>query len=146
MYAETILVDVERYRAIVDLVVESNDIAVAPTLITDFIENTRKFAPLYSAYDYYTPMEAYVSVLFGAEMSESGRLLYDAISQVYQNRLALFSKVPNEELQYYKESIAIEISGYQNLLESYQGLEPSLERVSEANAIFRKAIAPYAAD
>ena len=146
LYAETILVDVERYRAIVDLAVDSNDIAVAPTLITDFIDNTRKFAPLYSAYDYYTPMEAYVSVLFGAEMPESGRLLYDAIAQVYQNRLALFSQVPNEELQYYKESIAIEISGYQNLLENYQGLEPNLERVSEANATFRKAIAPYTAD
>ena len=146
LYAETILVEVERYRALIDLAVDSNDTAAASTLITDFIENTRQFAPLYSAYDYYAPMASYISVLYDAKMPESGRKLYDAIAQVYQNRLALFSQVPNEELQYYKESIAIEISGYQNLLENYQGLEPNLERVSEANATFRKAIAPYTAD
>lgn len=146
LYAETILVEVERYRALIDLAVDSNDTAAASTLITDFIENTRRFAPLYSAYDYYAPMASYISVLYDAKMPESGRKLYDAIAQVYQNRLALFSQVPNEELQYYKESIAIEISGYQNLLENYQGLEPNLERVSEANATFRKAIAPYTAD
>ena len=146
LYAETILVEVERYRALIDLAVDSNDTTAASTLITDFIENTRQFAPLYSAYDYYAPMASYISVLYDAKMPESGRKLYDAIAQVYQNRLALFSQVPNEELQYYKESIAIEISGYQNLLENYQGLEPNLERVSEANATFRKAIAPYTAD
>ena len=146
LYAETILVEVERYRALIDLAVDSNDTAAASTLITDFIENTRRFAPLYSAYDYYAPMASYISVLYDAKMPESGRKLYDAIAQVYQNRLALFSQVPNEELQYYKESIAIEISGYQNLLENYQGLEQNLERVSEANATFRKAIAPYTAD
>ena len=146
IYAETILSDVERYRAVVDVAVDANDTAIASTLIKDFIENTRQFAPLYSAYDYYTPMTSYVSVLFDAEMPESGRLLYDAIAQVYQNRLALFSQVPEEELTYYKQSIAIEIRAYQTILESYQILEPDLNHVSEANKAFRKATAPYTAD
>ena len=146
IYAETILSDVERYRAVVDVAVDANDTAIASTLIKDFIENTRQFAPLYSAYEYYTPMTSYVSVLFAAEMTESGRLLYDAIAQVYQNRLALFSQVPEEELTYYKQSIAIEIRAYQTILESYQILEPDLNHVSEANKAFRKATAPYTAD
>ena len=146
IYAETILSDVERYRAVVDVAVDANDTAVASALIKDFIENTRQFAPLYSAYEYYTPMTSYVSVLFTAEMPESGRLLYDAIAQVYQNRLALFSQVPEEELTYYKQSIAIEIRAYQTILESYQILEPDLNYVSEANKAFRKATAPYTAD
>ena len=146
IYAETILSDVERYRAVVDVVVDAQDIAVAPKLIKDFIEKTRQFAPLYSAYEYYTPMTSYVSVLFTADMPESGRLLFNAIAQVYQNRLALFSQIPAEELTYYKQSIAIEIRGYQNILESYQALEPDLDHVSEANKAFRKATVIYTAD
>lgn len=145
-YAETILVDVERYRAVLDMVVEAKDNNISSTLVKDFIENTRQFAPLYSAYDYYTPMTSYVPVLFAADMPESGRLLYNAIAQVYQNRLALFSQVPEEELQYYKESIAFEIQAYQKVLESYQILEPNLDSVSEANADFRKATNPYTTD
>ncbi len=146
LYAETILVDVERYRAVLEVAVDANDTTTASTLIKDFIENTRQFAPLYSAYDYYTPMEAYVSVLFAADMPESGRLLFDAIAQVYQNRLSLFSQIPTEELQYYKESIRLEIESYQRVLENYQRKEPNLDSVSQANAAFRKAIALYTID
>ena len=146
LYAETILVDVERYRAVVDVAVNAKDTAAASTLIKDFIENTRQFAPLYSAYEYYTPMTSYVSELFAADMPESGRLLYNAISQVYQNRLTLFSQVPEEELTYYKESIELEIRAYQRILERYQILEPNLDSVSEANKDFRKATSPYTSD
>jgi hypothetical protein len=91
-------------------------------------------------------MMPYVAVLFDAGMETSGRLLFDAIAQVYQNRLALFSQVPDEELTYYKESIAYEVSGYQELVESYQMVEPDLALVSEVNKAFRKAIAPYQLD
>lgn len=146
LYAETILVDVERYRAVVDVAVNAKDTAAASTLIKDFIENTRQFAPLYSAYEYYTPMTSYVSELFAANMPESGRLLYNAIAQVYQNRLTLFSQVPEEELTYYKESIELEIRAYQRILERYQILEPNLDSVSEANKDFRKATSPYTSD
>ena len=146
LYAETILVDVERYRAVVDVAVNAKDTAAASTLIKDFIENTRQFAPLYSAYEYYTPMTSYVSELFAADMPESGRLLYNAIAQVYQNRLTLFSQVPEEELTYYKESIELEILAYQRILERYQILEPNLDSVSEANKDFRKATGLYTSD
>ena len=146
LYAETILVDVERYRTVVDVAVNAKDTAAASTLIKDFIENTRQFAPLYSAYEYYTPMTSYVSELFAADMPESGRLLYNAIAQVYQNRLTLFSQVPEEELTYYKESIELEIRAYQRILERYQILEPNLDSVSEANKDFRKATGPYTSD
>ena len=136
----------ERYRAIVDVAVDAEDTSRASKLIQGFIESTRLFAPLYSAYDYYTPMAPYVEVLYTSEMPESGKLLYDAIAQVYQNRLALFSQVPEEEITYYEESIALEINRYQEVLESYQMYEPSLENVSEANKAFRKATSPYTAD
>ena len=136
----------ERYRTVVDATVAAEHVAVAKTLIQGFIESSRSFAPLYSAYDYYTPMAPYVTVLFDAEMEASGRLLFDAIAQVYQNRLALFSQVPNEELAYYKESIAYEINGYQALVESYQMVEPDLALVTEVNKVFRKAVAPYQQD
>ena len=142
-YAEIILTDIERYRAVVDAAVAAEHLSVAKGLIQGFIESSRTFAPLYSAYDYYTPMVPYVSVLLETEMEESGRLLFDAIAQVYQNRLALFSQVPNEELTYYKESIAYEVSGYQELIESYQMVEPDLAIISKANKVFRKAVAPY---
>ena len=145
-YAEIILTDMERYRAVVDATVAGEHFAVAKTLIQGFIESSRSFAPLYSAYDYYTPMAPYVNVLFDAEMEASGRLLFDAIAQVYQNRLALFNQVPNEEVAYYKESIAYEINEYQALVESYQMVEPDLALVSEVNKAFRKAVAPYQQD
>jgi hypothetical protein len=145
-YAEIILTDMERYRAVVDATVAAEHFAIAKGLIQGFIESSRTFAPLYSAYDYYTPMMPYVAVLFDAGMETSGRLLFDAIAQVYQNRLALFSQVPDEELTYYKESIAYEVSGYQELVESYQMVEPDLALVSEVNKAFRKAIAPYKLD
>ena len=91
-------------------------------------------------------MTPYVAVLFDAEMETSGRLLFDAIAQVYQNRLGLFSQIPDEELTYYKESIAYEIRGYQELVESYQMVEPDLALVSEVNKTFKKAVAPYQQD
>ena len=145
-YTEVILVDVERYRAVVDVAVDADNTDTASMLIKNFIENTRQFAPLYSAYDYYAPMASYVRVLFAADMTESGRLLYDAIAQVYQNRLALFSQVPDEELPYYKESISFEVRMYQSMLEIYQSVEPNLDSVSKANEAFRKATAPYTLD
>ena len=143
VYAEPILVDLTRYRTVIDAVVDAKDNLRASVMVQDFIENTRLFAPLYSAYDYYTPMTPYVSVLFAANKPKSGRLLFDAIAQVYQNRLVLFSQVPNDELQFYKESIEIEIQAYQALLETYQTLEPDLDNVSTANKAFRKAVEPY---
>ena len=146
VYAENILVDVSRYRAVIDAVVDAKDNLRASEMVQDFIESTRLFAPLFSAYEYYVPMTPYVSVLFAADKPKSGRLLFDAIAQVYQNRLALFSQVPKEELQYYKESIGMEIRAYQGLLESYQPLEPNLDSVSEANKAFRKAVEPYTVD
>lgn len=146
LYAETILVDVTRYRTIIDAVVAAQDNLRASNMVQAFIENTRLFAPLYSAYEYYTPMTPYVSVLFAADKPKSGRLLFDAIAQVYQNRLALFSQVPEEELQYYKESIGVEVRAYQALLETYQMVEPNLDSVSTANKAFRKAVGPYTAD
>jgi cell shape-determining protein MreC len=91
-------------------------------------------------------MAAYVSVLFRAEMPESGRMLFDAIAQAYQNRLAVFSQVPEEELSYYTQSIRLEVEGYKNLLEEYQQMEPNLDSVSAANEAFRKATSPYVAD
>ena len=145
-YAETILIDVERYRAVVDVAVSAEDTNQAHQLVQGFIENTRATAPLYSAYDYYTPLMPYMGVLFDAAMPESGRLLFDAIAQVYSNRLSLFSQVPEEELTYYKESIYLEISGYKDLLEAYQSLEPDLEQVAKANAAFKKSVRPYIGD
>ena len=146
LYAETILTDVERLRAIVDAAVGAKDTATASQLIRDFTDSSRLFAPLYSAYDYYTPMAAYVSVLFEAEMPESGRMLFDAIAQAYRNRLAVFSQVPEEELNYYTQSISLEVDAYQKLLEIYQEKEPNLDSVSTANKAFRKATSPYVAD
>ncbi len=146
LYAETILVDVERYRAVIEAVVDAQDNLSASKMVEDFIENTRLFAPLYSAYDYYTPMVPYVAVLFTAKKSKSARLLFNAIAQVYQNRLALFSQVPEEELLYYKEGIELEVRAYQKLIEAYQMLEPSLDSVSAANKDFRKAVGPYLTD
>jgi L-lysine 2,3-aminomutase len=60
--------------------------------------------------------------------------------------LALFSQVPQEELEYYKESITYEIRGYQELIENYQIAEPDLALVSEANKAFKKAVRPYQQD
>jgi hypothetical protein len=145
-YAEIILTEVERYRAIVDATVAANHTDVAKELIQDFIESSRTFAKLYSAYEYYTPMTPYVSVLFDSEMETSGRLLFDAIAKVYQNRLSLFGQIPQEEIEYYKESIAYEIRGYQELIESYQIADPDLALVSEANKNFKKAVGPYQKD
>jgi len=146
LYAETILVDVTRYRTVIDAVVDAEDNLRASNMVQAFIENTRLFAPLYSAYEYYTPMSPYVSVLFAADKPKSGRLLFDAIAQVYQNRLALFSQVPEEELAYYKESIGVEVRAYQALLETYQMVEPNLDSVSAANKAFRKTVGPYTTD
>lgn len=143
LYAETILTDVERLRSVVDIVVMAKDIATSSQLIKDFTEHTRAFAPLYSAYDYYAPMASYVPVLYEAEMPESGRILFEAIAQVYQNRLAIFSQIPEEELSYYAKSISLEIESYKRLLETYQEVEPNLDSVSAANKAFRKATNPY---
>lgn len=143
LYQEVIITEIERYRDLVNVVVEAQDSNCASAMVQDFIENTTAFAPLYSAYDYYRLMTSYVSVLFAADMPASGRLLFDAIAQVYQNRMALFSQIPEEELDYYKENIAEEVTNYQRVVEEYQTLEPDLDRVSEVNKAFRKAVENY---
>jgi hypothetical protein len=142
-YIETIVTDIERYRALVETALSAENIDAAKLLVKNFIDNTRSFAPLYSAYDYYTPMIPYVKVLFSGEMEDSARLLFGAITEVYQNRLALFRELPSKELQYYKESISLEIKSYNNALEMYQEHEPDLSLVAVANEAFKEATEPY---
>lgn len=130
---EDILTEVERYRALVEAVLDNKDEEKVAQYIQEFQVYSQQFAFLYGQYDYYTAMQEFVEGLYlGGEINDA-RALVDKIATVYDDRLSVIKSFAPERQFQLEDRIMDEINGYRkvmlyvNLYDSKEELE-QLER------------------
>ena len=113
---EEILTEVERYRALTEVIIDNNDEAFMASKIVAFQNHTAPFEFLYGSYDYFTSQEDFVAGLYIGGDSIAGRSLIESIASVYEKRLSQLSGLDPEDQTAYEEIIMDEVNGYRRLM------------------------------
>ena len=113
---EEILTEVERYRALIEVIIDNNDEAFMASKIVAFQNHTAPFEFLYGSYDYFTSQEDFVAGLYIGGDSIAGRSLIESIASVYEKRLSQLSGLDPEDQTAYEEIIMDEVNGYRRLM------------------------------
>jgi tetratricopeptide (TPR) repeat protein len=113
---EEILTEVERYRALTEVIIDNNDGAFMASKIVAFQNHTAPFEFLYGSYDYFTSQEDFVAGLYIGGDSIAGRSLIESIASVYEKRLSQLSGLDPEDQTAYEEIIMDEVNGYRRLM------------------------------
>ena len=113
---EEILTEVERYRALIEVIIDNKDQAFMASKIVAFQNHTALFEFLYGSYDYFTSQEDFVAGLYIGGDSIAGRSLIENIASVYEKRLSQLSGLDPEDQTAYEEIIMDEVNGYRRLM------------------------------
>jgi len=113
---EEILTEIERYRALVEAVLDNKDEEKLVEYIQRFRNSSRKFSFLYGEYDYYTALEEFVEGLYLGGENDQARELVDKIADVYDERLALLSRFSPQRQEELYNQIMEELNGYRRVL------------------------------
>ena len=113
---EDILTEVERYRTLVEAVLDNKDIEKLGDYIQSFRAHSSYFAFLYGEYDYYTALEDFIEGLYLAKQTENARALADKIAGVYENRLRIIGEFEKERQLELNDRIMEEINGFRRVL------------------------------
>ncbi len=113
---EEILTEVERYRTLVEAVLDNKDSEKMGDYIQSFRTQSRPFAFLYGEYDYFTAMEDFVEGLYLAGKKKEARALAKKIGDVYDNRLEIIQGFEAERQLELRDRIMEEINGYRRIL------------------------------
>ena len=113
---EEILTEVERYRALIEVIIDNKDQAFMASKIVAFQNHTAPFEFLYGSYDYFTSQEDFVAGLYIGGDSIAGRSLIENIASVYEKRLSQLSSLDPEDQTAYEEIIMDEVNGYRRLM------------------------------
>lgn len=140
---EDIITNIERYRTLVEVIIENKDEEFMASKIIDFQNHTAPFEFLYGSYDYYTSQEDFIEALFLGDDSNAARLLLENIAAVYEKRLSRLTEIPKEKQVAYEDIIMNEVNGYRRLMLYVSLYEDDEYRVSMENRIFN-AIKPLA--
>ena len=138
---EDILTEIERYRALIEVVVDNKDKEFISSKIIEFQLYSAPFEFLYGSYDFYTSQEDFVEGLYIGDNQEAARLLIENISAVYEKRLSSLSSFPAEEQEFYEEIIMDEVNGYRKLMLFVSLYDDDVYRDKMEKRIFR-AIEP----
>ncbi len=141
--SQELLAYVERYRSLVEAVVQARDFEVLPEEFGLFYESILPFRYFYGDYDFYAEFQPFVSALYKANDNASGLNLYEKIAAAYQNRLELYTSVQEEDLAYYTSSINLDIEAYRSLLETLERHEQDKKIIVEAQQKFDAATTRY---
>ena len=113
---EEILTEVERYRALIEVIIDNKDEVFMASKIVAFQNHTAPFEFLYGSYDYFTSQEDFVAGLYIGGDSIAGRSLIENIASVYEKRLSQLSGLDPEDQTAYEEIIMDEVNGYRRLM------------------------------
>jgi hypothetical protein len=138
---EDILTEIERYRALIEVVVDNKDKEFISSNIIEFQRYSAPFEFLYGSYDYFTSQEDFVEGFYIDGNQEAARLLIENISAVYEKRLSKLSDISPEEQEYYEEIIMDEVNGYRKLMLFVSLYDDDIYRDKMEKRIFR-AIEP----
>jgi len=135
---EEILTEIERYRALVEAVLNNKDEEKLGEYIQLFRKYSRNFSFLYGEYDYFTAMEEFVEGLYLGGETEAARSLALNIARVYDERLEIISSFSAQRQMELEERIMEEINGYRRIL-LYVNLYDSKEhRDSLENQVYER--------
>lgn len=135
---EDILTEVERYRALVEAVLDNRDTERMAEYIQEFRNYSRMFAFLYGEYDYYTAMEEFVEGLYLAGEKEEARELAKKIGAVYDDRLQVIQGFAPERQLELRDRIMEEINGYRRILLYVNLYDSEEERDRLENKIYNR--------
>jgi tetratricopeptide (TPR) repeat protein len=93
---EEIITEIERYRTLIEAVLVHDDKQILEQMLDQFMQTSRPFLFLYGEFDYYTELEEIMLGYYSAGNILKARMLGRVISDVYQDRMALFSRFPQE--------------------------------------------------
>ena len=113
---EEILTEIERYRSLIEVIIDNNDEEFMSSKIVAFQKHTAPFEFLYGSYDYFTSQEDFVAGLYIGGDSIAGRSLIENIAFVYEKRLSQLSSLDPEDQTIYEEIIMDEFNGYRRLM------------------------------
>ena len=133
---EDILTEVERYRTLVETVLENKDKEKLGSYIQDFRAYSSYFAFLYGEYDYYTALEEFVEGLYLAQETENARALADKVAGVYENRLRIIGGFEPERQRELNDRIMDEINGFRRVLLYVNLYDTDEQRDSMENRVY----------
>ncbi len=113
---EDILTEVERYRSLIELIIDNKDTSFMTSKIIYFQKHTSPFEFLYGSYDFFTSQEDFIEGLYLGGNPSAARSLTEKIASVYEERLTQLSSFPAEKQNLYEEIIMNEINGYRRLM------------------------------
>ena len=113
---EEILTEIERYRSLIEVIIDNNDEEFMASKIVAFQKHTAPFEFLYGSYDYFTSQEDFVAGLYIGGDSIAGRSLIENIAFVYEKRLSQLSSLDPEDQTIYEKIIMDEVNGYRRLM------------------------------
>ncbi|MBT4958351.1 MAG: hypothetical protein HON33_00095, partial [Flavobacteriaceae bacterium] len=122
-YAENIITDAERYRSLLESVLNTNDVNFIGEAIENFVKSTDFVKEIYGDYEYFTLLIPFIEDLYKSENSNLSKDLYLNIANQLKDRLSLFIEMSKENKSEYVENIAnnlFEYSKILNVLKDYE--------------------------
>ncbi len=113
---EEILTEVERYRSLVEVVIDNKDEDIIASKISEFQRSAIPFKFLYGNYEFYTSQDDFVEGLYLGKDTQAARFLFDKIAKAYEERLLKLGSLPKEDQETYEEIIMDEVNGYRKLM------------------------------
>ncbi len=114
--AEEILTEIERYRALIEVVQDNQDNDFLGDCILNFQNSSQNFIFLYGDYEYYTIMDEFIEGLYLSNNNIEARKLLLKIAKQYDERFKIISELSEENQTYLKDRIKEEMDGYRRLI------------------------------
>ena len=116
-FAENIITDTERYRSLLETLLQSKNNVLKSQAIQQFINSTEFVSELYGDYEYYTLLSPFLSQLFISENNEIARELYVKISSQFKERIAIIMSMQDDKKGEYSQSILNDYFELRSLVE-----------------------------
>ena len=113
---EEILTEIERYRALVETIIDNRDKSKSSQSISKFQEISSKFIFLYGKYEYYTIMVDFVEGHYISGNTDEARKLVENIAQEFDKRFKIISELSEENQKYLDNQIKEEMNKYRKML------------------------------
>lgn len=113
---EEILTEIERYRALVEAVLDNKDKEKIASYIQTFRESSQAFSFLYGKYDYYTALDEFVEGLYLGGASTQAHNLADLIASVYEERINIIASLDTQRQEQIGDRVMDEVNGFRKLL------------------------------
>jgi len=114
--AEEILTEIERYRALVEIILDNRDYDFLEGKIDDFIQITEKFIYLYGEYEYYKLLDEFVEGYYLSGSNNKARNLCMKILNQYKERFDLYNSLSDENQKILTDRISEEVNSYRKLI------------------------------